>query len=85
STDVLLDDFLKATISHLEVFSFRKLSSVNFFMVEICASSVVVEEANVQMSSACRKPPIYMLFTDAPMESDCSCLNITKQRERIHA
>ena len=70
----LIDDFLKATISHLEVFNFRKLSSVNFLMVDICALSVVVEEAIVRMSSACRKPPTYMLFADAPMESDCSCL-----------
>ena len=68
---VLTDNFL---ISHLEVFDFRKLSSVNFLMEEICASSVVVE-ANMRMSSACRKPSTYILFTDAPLESDYICLN----------
>ena len=29
---------------------------------------------SVQISSACRKPPAYMLFTDAPIERACSCL-----------
>ena len=44
-------------------------------MVEICGSSVDDVEANVRMSSACRKPPAYMLLTEAPIERDCSCRN----------
>ena len=83
---ILMDDFFKATILHLEVFNFRKLSSVNFLMVEICASSGVVVEANVRMSSACRKLPTYRLFADTLMESDCSCHNrgsITSTGDRM--
>ena len=41
---------------------------------DICASSVEVLGANVRISSACWKPPAYMLFTDAPIERACSCL-----------
>lgn len=44
---LLIDTFLKVTISHLEEFrKFRKLSSVNSLMVRICTSRVfeVVEE-----------------------------------------
>ena len=54
--------------SHLDELSFKKLSSVNLFTVDICASNVEVVEASVRISSACIKPPTYMLFTDAPIQ-----------------
>lgn len=45
-----------------------KLLSVNFLMVEICASS---DNANAWIPLTCRNPPVYILLTDdALMERD---------------
>ena len=78
-------DLLNTTTSHLEAFRLRKFSLVNFVTREIWASRVVGLEASVRMSSACRYPPAYVLFTEAPIDWDWRCLRRGSMTSRNRA
>ncbi len=61
--------FLNTMTLQFDAFSFKKFSEVNLETAEICSAKETGLLASALMSSAWKKPPAQLLFTESPKES----------------